>query len=312
MPSSRAEVWIAYRDAAGAVQAPPSGARAVLRTSGYAAGPAGEVWPAIDLAKIAFAPGSGPAEPLTATGQVARLTHPQGISAALSAANADVPADTLCTPLAPGHRRRIFFGGTAGAPYHFGLGYEEIDAQGEPVPGTFVDITPFDPTTPTVCVPLGAGNSAVAEQWELVNLMGSDHNFHLHQAHFSVLSQAGVAGTAVPDQLGGVPLLMDSLPLVHADGTCASVADWRSGACTAHPATIEIQFAIAGDFVYHCHILAHEDAGMMAVIRVRSAAAPASAGLWDRMRWWWGGGTAVPTQPLAPRIGGLMCRSPRP
>jgi FtsP/CotA-like multicopper oxidase with cupredoxin domain len=26
-----------------------------------------------------------------------------------------------------------------------------------------------------------------------------------------------------------------------------------------------------GDFVYHCHILAHEDAGMMAMIRVLPA-----------------------------------------
>ena len=26
-----------------------------------------------------------------------------------------------------------------------------------------------------------------------------------------------------------------------------------------------------GDFVYHCHILGHEDAGMMAIIRVKPA-----------------------------------------
>jgi FtsP/CotA-like multicopper oxidase with cupredoxin domain len=25
---------------------------------------------------------------------------------------------------------------------------------------------------------------------------------------------------------------------------------------------------VVGDFVYHCHILGHEDAGMMAIIRV--------------------------------------------
>ena len=27
-----------------------------------------------------------------------------------------------------------------------------------------------------------------------------------------------------------------------------------------------------GDFLYHCHILDHEDAGMMAIIRVKSGA----------------------------------------
>jgi FtsP/CotA-like multicopper oxidase with cupredoxin domain len=31
---------------------------------------------------------------------------------------------------------------------------------------------------------------------------------------------------------------------------------------------VEIPFAIAGDFVYHCHILEHEDGGMMATIHV--------------------------------------------
>ena len=59
---------------------------------------------------------------------------------------------------------------------------------------------------------------------------------------------------------------MDSVPLTHTDGVCASVADWRKGACTAYPVTVDIPFAIAGDFVYHCHILEHEDGGMMARI----------------------------------------------
>jgi len=28
---------------------------------------------------------------------------------------------------------------------------------------------------------------------------------------------------------------------------------------------------VIGDFVYHCHILDHEDLGMMAIIRVKPA-----------------------------------------
>jgi len=28
---------------------------------------------------------------------------------------------------------------------------------------------------------------------------------------------------------------------------------------------------VVGDFVYHCHILGHEDSGMMAIIRVLPA-----------------------------------------
>jgi FtsP/CotA-like multicopper oxidase with cupredoxin domain len=39
----------------------------------------------------------------------------------------------------------------------------------------------------------------------------------------------------------------------------------------AYPSiTVRMDFrgAVTGDFVYHCHILEHEDAGMMGIIRV--------------------------------------------
>ena len=138
--------------------------------------------------------------------------------------------------------------------------------------------------------------------------MGADHNFHIHQAHFSVLSEAEVAGTAVPDTLRQRSVMMDSLPLLHADGMCTSVSDWRAGSCTAHPASVEISFAVAGDFVYHCHISAHEDAGMMAVIRVRPDPSAQSPTLVARFL----SAIRFPkddnTQPLTPRIAGAMCR----
>ena len=72
--------------------------------------------------------------------------------------------------------------------------------------------------------------------------------------------------------------MLDNFPIAHATGTCGNnppsdpsnpISDWRSGACISPPITVEIPFAIAGDFVYHCHILEHEDGGMMARIRVR-------------------------------------------
>jgi plastocyanin len=311
MPSSRAEVWVTYRDAAGIVQPPPGAVGAVLRTSGFWAGPTGDNWPAVDLAKVQFVPGNGAARALEVTGQTSLLTSPQRISADLKRANSAVPSDPNCNAIAPTHKRRIFFGATPDDRHAPGLGYEEIDAQGQPLPGTFQDIATFDPANPTVCLPLGSGDAPVTERWELVNLMSMDHNFHVHQAHFSVLSEAEIAGTAAPDQLHGAPVLMDSLPLVHADGTCNSVADWRQGSCTAHPATVEIQFGIAGDFVYHCHILSHEDAGMMAVIRVRSAQAAEGAGMLERVFSAIGFAEPVPAQPSVPRIGGAFCRAPR-
>ena len=313
MPSSRAEVWVAYRDANGVVSAPPPGAAAVLRTSGAQTGPQGDTWPAIDLAAVEFAPSGGSRKALVVKRQAPRAATLQRISANMKAANSDVPSDPTCTALAPGHQRRIFLNMTSTAPYFLGLGYEEVDEAGTPVPGTFRDVAPFDPTTPTVCLPLAPGNLPVTERWELVNLSGSDHNFHIHQAHFSVVSESEVADTGVPEQLSsGQAVMMDSLPLLHADGVCASVSAWRSGACTTRPATIQISFEVAGDFVYHCHIAEHEDAGMMAVIRVRSAAGDASSEVMPRLLSALGITGGDPRQPLTPRIGGLMCRAPRP
>jgi FtsP/CotA-like multicopper oxidase with cupredoxin domain len=43
---------------------------------------------------------------------------------------------------------------------------------------------------------------------------------------------------------------------------------WRSGECASTPVVLDIPFAQLGEFVYHCHILEHEDGGMMARIQV--------------------------------------------
>ena len=311
MPSSRAEVWITYRDASGAISPPPPGAAAVLRTSGYQAGPSGDNWPAIDLAKVQFTQTREPPRSLNVTGQTSQMAYPQRIAEALQAANSDVPSDTSCTALPPGYKRRIFFNVTSTSPHVLGLGYEEVDQNGQPVPGTFLDVAGFDPATPTVCLPLSRGNLPAVERWELINLSGSDHNFHVHQAHFSVLSAAEVGDTTFPGQLYGRTVMMDSLPLVHADGFCASVDDWRRGMCTAHPATVEISFAVSGDFVYHCHIAEHEDNGMMAVIRVRSAASDAGSGVVGSLLSALGLSGSQPRQPVTPRLGGAMCRGAR-
>jgi FtsP/CotA-like multicopper oxidase with cupredoxin domain len=273
MPSSRAEIWVAYRDAHGTLAAPPPGAKAIFRTAGFLTGPDADNWPAVDLGTVLFrGPKPQPHMPaaLSLRGGAPALTAPRALAADFASANAAVGSDPSCKPLPKGHKRRIFFNVPAGLPDGFGLGYEELDENNVPVPGTFMDVKPFDPMTPTVCLPLGPGNAPVSERWELVNLANEDHNFHIHQVRFRVLSAAEIDGTSSPSQIFSKGVVLDSVPLLHADGDgCASVEDWRKGHCTAHPAWVEIPFAIAGDFVYHCHILEHEDGGMMAVIRVR-------------------------------------------
>jgi FtsP/CotA-like multicopper oxidase with cupredoxin domain len=202
-------------------------------------------------------------------GQAQTLMTPSALAANLYADNAAIGADPTCQALAPGHRRRVFFNVPADNPDGFGLGYEEVDAKGVPVPGTFIDVHPFDPMTPTVCVPLAAGNAPVKEVWEIVNLANEQHNFHIHQTKFRIISASEIDGTGLPSHVSGDGVLVDNFPMRETDGTCVTVQDWRNGVCKAYPALVEIPFAIAGDFVYHCHILEHEDGGMMARIRVR-------------------------------------------
>jgi len=173
-------------------------------------------------------------------------------------------ASPNCSALPAGHRRRIFFGIPTSDPNAFGLGYEEVDASDNPVPGTFEDISAFDPSHINVCLPLAPGNTPVTEEWELVNTAGEAHNFHMHQTKFYVVPQNAPAGDAGE--------LMDNVALPTGGASCdGSVATWRSGACPVATVTVRIPFAEVGDFVYHCHIGEHQDGGMMAHIRVIAA-----------------------------------------
>jgi FtsP/CotA-like multicopper oxidase with cupredoxin domain len=77
------------------------------------------------------------------------------------------------------------------------------------------------------------------------------HAFHIHQIHFLVMAENGVALTN--------PQFLDTVNIPY----------W-TGAGPYPSVTVRIDFRgpVVGDFVYHCHILEHEDGGMMATIRV--------------------------------------------
>jgi FtsP/CotA-like multicopper oxidase with cupredoxin domain len=176
-----------------------------------------------------------------------------------------------CAPLAAGHHRRVYFGNPTPEVDGFGLAYAEIDENGREITATRTAMTTFDPTTTTVCVPLGAQGAAVKEVWELVNLTDEDHNFHIHQTRFRLLQGGTIPGTVLPTQTSDGLVLHDNMPLPRAADTtnCDGTIDaFLSGACKPTIAMVEIPFHEIGDFVFHCHILEHEDGGMMARIRV--------------------------------------------
>ena len=274
MPSARTEIFLPSRIG--------SSRHATFMTQSLSTGPDGDDWPSVGLVHLTFA-GTEAASMLEVRpvaseiakeggilGSAARISVP-GIKDSLSAEAAGrMPefaehvaslADPSCKALPSGHTRRIYFGVPTGQPDGFGLGYEELDEQGRPVAGTFKDIEPFNHLDVTVCLPLAAGNRPVTERWELVNVAGEDHNFHMHQTRFRVLPTNAPKGDA-----SGV---MDNVPVLHGSPGCdGSIASFKRGACTVDPVHVEIPFSEIGDFVYHCHILEHEDGGMMAHIRV--------------------------------------------
>ena len=179
-----------------------------------------------------------------------------------------------CTPLPFGHHRKILFGYPTKTS--FGLGYVEVDLFGRDLEATRIPIQEYDPKAPVFCIPVPAGGSAF-EVWELVNLTSEDHNFHIHQTRFLLLAGGTAAGTSIVSALSGNIVLHDNVPMprptpaanaLACDGTFATV---QSGACKPSSTFVGIPFREIGDFVFHCHILEHEDGGMMSRLRVVAA-----------------------------------------
>jgi FtsP/CotA-like multicopper oxidase with cupredoxin domain len=108
----------------------------------------------------------------------------------------------------------------------------------------------FDPNNP----PAITTHQGAIEDWTIQNTALENHEFHFHQLHFLVLSQSGFS---VPQEIG------QFLDMVQIPYSATGNPPYPS-------VTVRLDFrgADIGDFVYHCHILGHEDGGMMAIIRV--------------------------------------------
>jgi FtsP/CotA-like multicopper oxidase with cupredoxin domain len=103
-------------------------------------------------------------------------------------------------------------------------------------------------------------HSGTVEDWVIENRAQEDHIFHIHQIHFQVLE---VDGQAVSD-----PAIRDTVDLPYWNG---------SGPYPSVKVRMDFRAPdIVGTFVYHCHILEHEDGGMMGEIQVLPSAGSAS------------------------------------
>ena len=105
----------------------------------------------------------------------------------------------------------------------------------------FVDGRTFDPNRTDTRVKLGA-----IEEWTIRNKSGELHDFHIHQTHFQVTEV-----NHVRQRFDGYQDIVN----VPVHGEVKVVIPFTDP-------------GIVGRFVYHCHLLSHEDKGMMATIEV--------------------------------------------
>jgi FtsP/CotA-like multicopper oxidase with cupredoxin domain len=113
----------------------------------------------------------------------------------------------------------------------------------------FINGLPFNPDKPAAEPRL-----RTTEKWILVNRTDEWHPFHIHQNDFRVISVNGKPVRRPPgDQdVVGLPPVHKGIP-----GRVVILMPFQT---------------YRGEFVFHCHILDHEDAGMMALVKVRRAA----------------------------------------
>ncbi|MFL5337814.1 MAG: multicopper oxidase domain-containing protein, partial [Geminicoccaceae bacterium] len=302
MPSTRAEIFVP-----GNVGKNQGQTQAVLRTINRDSGKDGDDWPRIDLARLTFPSAqdraaTGAPTYLAVAPDAAGALEPGGVftgpvTTRLAATAPPVPISLLapqpgassdpatgtrasslrpgsglrCSQLAASQARQVLFGVPESGDFGHGYRRVAVGDTGPPASPEEAPIVAFDHAgPPTVCVRLGQGNDTVTETWMLVNLAGEDHNFHMHQTRFSVVATPGDGETVLPSTINGEPVLLDSVPLPHANGEACdgTVGPWIAGTCRPTFVTVSIPFHEVGDFVYHCHILEHADGGMMARITV--------------------------------------------
>jgi FtsP/CotA-like multicopper oxidase with cupredoxin domain len=111
----------------------------------------------------------------------------------------------------------------------------------------------FDPTSDVPNIVVKQGD---VEDWIIENRSNELHAFHIHQIHFLLI---GYLGDPVDE-----PYLRDTVNVPFYDGRALQYPSVKLRMDFRDPNTV-------GTFVFHCHLLEHEDGGMMGLIRVEPA-----------------------------------------
>jgi FtsP/CotA-like multicopper oxidase with cupredoxin domain len=217
------------------LDAPSAGHRVMLRTEVVETGCAGDLMPVRDLVAIRVdANGSATA---SREGSVPPRTILQG-------------GDAMLSEGAPVRRRTFAF-----TEYQRAKN-SKTDFYITEVSRPDVVIEPYPMHGAPASVVEVEANSA--EEWTILNFTHELHNFHIHQLHFRVLESDD---TFVEGRMSDTI----NVPVASPD------ADWSpDDPVTPGKVRLLMRFHqnISGEFVFHCHILSHEDKGMMGLIRV--------------------------------------------
>jgi FtsP/CotA-like multicopper oxidase with cupredoxin domain len=108
----------------------------------------------------------------------------------------------------------------------------------------------FDPASlaPNIVVHQGE-----VEDWIIENRSRELHDFHIHQVHYLMVEWNGMKTNE--------PFLRDTVNVPYWDGKSSTYPSVK----------LRIDFRdpnIIGTFPYHCHLLEHEDGGMMGLVKV--------------------------------------------
>jgi FtsP/CotA-like multicopper oxidase with cupredoxin domain len=114
------------------------------------------------------------------------------------------------------------------------------------------------------------------EKWIIQNRARENHEFHQHQIHFEVLSQDNFDQNNEAQPAPGINgQFLDMIEVPFCNNPPRPTRANPSPpfpACTAPFPQVQLLMDFRGpdigDFVFHCHILGHEDLGMMAIERV--------------------------------------------
>jgi FtsP/CotA-like multicopper oxidase with cupredoxin domain len=161
-----------------------------------------------------------------------------------------LPPAAVTRPLALLEEMSAFF---ADAPAEALLG----TVTGDPniAPGVWVERVWMDPVTENPAV-------GSTEVWELYNATGDAHPMHIHEVAFELVNRQDIFVDATGETVQVVP------------GSMRLPEPWETGVkdtVIAYPGQVtrlKIRFDRAGQYVWHCHIVEHEDNEMMRPYRI--------------------------------------------